>query len=247
MRGSDKSYWHRYLDFYEQHLPKTISGVAVEFGVLYGDSIRWLADRYPDAEIVGVDILPIRPEWPQGPRIRYYQRDQGDEAQIEGFFDEVGSPQLIIEDGSHMPSHQSRCLRLGVDRLAPGGVYILEDLHTSHPKHPYYADEFSRSPGPRQTSLSVLLGLEHLKRCRPPAYEAELRALAGGTHFSYEDVSRLDRQIESIHVYRRPVLPDACFSCGGTSFDYHDFKCKCGVPLLGDPDSMSVALIKSRP
>ncbi len=259
---SDKSFWHGYMDFYKSYLPKIIDGLIVEFGIFKGNSTKWLLQAYPQAHVIGVDILPVQPEWPKGDRVEYRELDQGSEEQVCSFFEEISPPALIIEDGSHIPSHQSRCLKHGVNKLKPGGIYILEDIHTSHPAHPLFQEEFSTHKAPRgilgklhsskrkapgqQTSLSLLLALEQIKRAgRTALTEEERSILSEGTHFAKDDVLQLNSQIKSIHVYKRATLPTACYACGSTIFDYHAFKCTCGVDLLNEADSMSILIVKN--
>ncbi|HPJ56152.1 MAG TPA: hypothetical protein PLJ99_00090 [Kiritimatiellia bacterium] len=259
---SDKSFWHGYLDFYGAHLPKDIRGLIVEFGVFKGHSIQWLLHTYPAAQIIGVDILPVQPEWPTGSRVTYRQLDQGSEDQVRSFFDGIRPPALILDDGSHVPAHQSRCLKHGFNRLKPGGMYILEDIHTSHPAHPLHQREFHANRAIRwlsgvlpsrkaarpdhQTALTLLLALEHIRRSgRDRLSDRERAVLSAGTHFTEADVLRLHAQIQAIHVYKRATLPAACYACGATSFDYHRLKCGCGVDLLGEADSMSVLIVKN--
>lgn len=91
--------------------------------------------------IVGVDILPEQPEWPIDPHVEYRQADQGSEDQTAAVLADLPPPQLIIQDGSHVPAHRARCLQLGMDRLLPGGLYILEDAHTSLPSHSLFKQE----------------------------------------------------------------------------------------------------------
>jgi hypothetical protein len=120
---SDKFFWHGYIDFYLSHLPKKIIGNIVEFGVFKGNSIRWLLEQFPDSKcIYGIDILPQQKSWPISQRVIYKQLDQNKEDQVRSFFDEIESPSLIIEDGSHLPSHQSRCLKHGMNALESGGA-----------------------------------------------------------------------------------------------------------------------------
>jgi ribosomal protein L37E len=45
-------------------------------------------------------------------------------------------------------------------------------------------------------------------------------------------------------VYKRATLPTQCWRCGSTDFDYLSWHCSCGVPLLGNADSMSIVLQK---
>lgn len=267
VQQSDKFFWHGYVDFYESRLPKNIDGDIVEFGVFKGNSIRWLLERYPDARhIYGVDILPYQESWPVDKRVSYKQVDQNSEAQVQGFLKTIPAPDLIIEDGSHIPAHQSRCLKHGMAALKPGGLYVLEDIQTSLPSHPLYINEFSllkqvyrgvRSGmsltrlmanlrGPKATSLSLLLALEQVRRRGRDSLDPEgLDLLSGGGHFTREEIMHLDQQIAQVYVYKRATFPTACHSCGSTVFDYHSYRCKCGVGVLDLADSMAVVIVRT--
>jgi hypothetical protein len=140
LTGSDKQYWHRYLPIYEKELNKLkVVRRVLEFGIFKGESIKWIYNKYPEAKIFASDILPIQPEWPIAQNIKYLYVDQGDTETIRNVFKEIGDNlDLIIEDGSHFPEHQKNCLIQGINHISSGGLYILEDLHTSHPEHPFY-------------------------------------------------------------------------------------------------------------
>lgn len=259
--SSDKSFWHGYLDFYEKHLPHELTGLVVEFGVFKGHSIRWLAEKYPGVAIIGVDILPEQAEWPKLDCISYRQVDQDSEQQVAAFFAGIEAPSLIIEDGSHFPAHQSRCLRHGLTKLRPGGAYVLEDIHTSHPENELYQREFAagrrRKPSwlnrvkvvekavAAQTALSVLLAMEHLRHIGRTEFSAgTLDRLATGSHFSRDEILELDAQIDAVHVYKRATLPQSCWRCGSSDFDYNAYRCSCGAGLMGAADSMTIVITK---
>jgi len=161
---SDKLYWHRYLSFYEQELAGLKCGSVLEFGIWQGASIRWLLSRYPGAKVYGADILPVQQGWPQGENVRYLRVDQAERDQIRACFAAISTKlDLVIDDGSHVPEHQCNCLVESIPHIRKGGIYILEDIHTSHPRHPYYRKSkrlFRPLVGPLQT----LLALNHLKR-----------------------------------------------------------------------------------
>ncbi len=109
---SDKHYWHRYTELYENAFRK-LGEVAriVEFGVSHGASIRWLLEYFPSAQITGLDILPVQPDWPISERITYRQVDQGDRAAVRAALYQLAGPvDIIIEDGSHIPQHQATLL-----------------------------------------------------------------------------------------------------------------------------------------
>lgn len=254
---SDKSFWHGYTGFYAQALPVEVSGLVIEFGVFNGNSIRWLLQRYPQARIVGADIVPPQPQWPVHARVEYAQLDQASDAQVQALLQRLPPAELIIEDGSHMPSHQWRCLWMGLDRLAPGGTYVLEDIHTSHSAHAQYRQEaggglsdrlgaaLGRPARSMTTALSVLLALEQQRRLGAdrPVPESLLAGLGEG-FIRPEQVQRLHTQLDSIQVYRRANLPLRCFRCGSEAFDYAALRCVCGEPVYAEADSMSIVMRK---
>jgi len=266
LQQSDKFFWHDYIDFYEKNLPNKITGHIVEFGVFKGNSIRWLLERFPQAEVIwGLDILPVQNSWPKDPRVMYNQVDQGSETDVANFFKRTPSPELIIEDGSHIPSHQARCLKYGMSALKPGGLYILEDIHTSIPGHQLFNSELSTIPRLVQsffsrlgllknssafqntmpTALSVLLAIEQNRRLGLSRLnDASLKLLSIGSNFSDNDIRSLDEQISDVFVYKRATLPRACYSCGSTVFDYNRFVCSCGTGVFDHTDSMAILIKK---
>jgi hypothetical protein len=238
---SDKSFWHRYVDFYEGAFSKLGHVSAIlEFGVFKGASIRWLAERFPDARIVGCDILPQRANWPVSGRIEYAQVDQGSVEQLRALFRRLDTTfDLIIEDGSHKPVHQRNCLVESISNVRDGGMYILEDIHSSHPRHPLYrALERDALIGP----LHFLLAIEHLKVTGLGMDESTIHQLAGDSLFTPEDVALIFRKVQTIDIYKRATLPHRCFYCGRSDFDYAKLCCRCGADLYGESDSISAIL-----
>lgn len=131
--GTDKIFWHRYHDVYEDVFSRLSGPVRIlEFGTFRGDSVRYLVDRFPDAMIVSADILENQESWPSDPRVGYVQIDQGDRSQISTMFrDQAADWDLVIEDGSHYPGHQRDCLLESLSYLREGSTYIVEDIHSS--------------------------------------------------------------------------------------------------------------------
>jgi hypothetical protein len=240
--GSDKHVWHRFSPFYRRQFA-TLGpvGRVLEFGVLNGASIRWLRGLFPAAEIVGVDILPMQPDWPVDPAIRYLRADQGDRAGLEAALAGLGSGfDLVIEDGSHVPQHQAACLAAAFPLLRPGGLYVLEDLHTSLPWHPLYQGHCAPDT---PASLHLLLAVEHALAAGRPIPPAEAARLAAPGLFSAGEVAALAGGIAAVEIFRRGSLPLRCWSCGSDRFDYVALRCGCGVSLsLAEPDSMTAAL-----
>jgi len=241
---SDKHYWHRYTDAYEQAFVSLGDAADIlEFGVLEGGSIRWLANRFRRAMIVGVDIAAPTPAWPHGDRIEYVQADQGDAGAIDAMFARFGRRfDLIVDDGSHLPPHQASCLIKAFPFIQPGGLYILEDVHTSHPENP---DFRQFNPPGTANCLHVLLAMRHLKECAEPLSNEIASALTTPGFFSKDDLFYLFGAIGTINLYRRTILPLRCYRCGSSAFDYTRLRCRCGVDLYAAADSMSFLLWKA--
>jgi hypothetical protein len=235
---SDKDYWHRYIDTYQEAF-KVLGPVTdiLEFGVFNGGSIAWLADRFPGAAIVGVDIVPQAPEWPTSDTITYVQLDQGDRCATREMFTRLDRRyDLVIEDGSHIPEHQATCLVEGLARVRSGGLYILEDIHTSHPDNPAFADHLKNE---KANSLHVLLAIEHLKERNRPLSPEMADELASPSFFTADELLTLFDQVATLHMYRRSSLPLHCYACGSDRFDYRRLRCRCGVEIFSSTDSMS--------
>jgi hypothetical protein len=101
---------------------------VLEVGVNAGSSLRMWEEYFPAAEVIGLDI---RPEvlFAAG-RIRCYQADQGVRQSLQAAVAAAGGGpfDLIIDDGSHLEAHQIVTAETLLPLLAPGGVYVIEDI-----------------------------------------------------------------------------------------------------------------------
>lgn len=138
---ADKSSrFHNYLDFYQEQLPdRSFKGRLLEIGVMDGLSMKMWREYYPNAEIVGIDIKDMDhmhgDDWQVPKSVKLIKCDGTDPKQTKklGMFD------IIIDDGSHYWADQQKSFEiLYYNQLNKGGVYILEDLWTSHID--YYAN-----------------------------------------------------------------------------------------------------------
>lgn len=240
--GSDKHYWHRYSQFYRRHF-EALGQVStiLEFGVFKGTSIRWLRQMFPNAEIFAVDILPLQPEWPTGAGINYLTADQNDRAGIARLLQGLHRNfDLVIEDGSHIPQHQAACLAVTFPLVRSGGLYILEDLQTSHPQHPFYRENCV--PG-TPDSLNLLLWVEHLRATGQSLNPDDAERLSAPGLLTPIDVRQLAETIAEVDIYRRTTLPLRCYACGTDNFDVVTLTCRCGTNLdIIGAESMTAAL-----
>lgn len=132
--STDKAVDHKFTPFYHekvQHLRNKPLNV-LEIGVFHAQSLRTWRDYFANAIIHGFDIDDRRCY--QEERIIIEQGDQTDVPFITTVFGNVVFD-LIVDDGGHTMYQQQTTLVNIFDRLKSGGLYILEDLHTSllHP------------------------------------------------------------------------------------------------------------------
>jgi hypothetical protein len=239
LRTSDKFFWHGYVDFYERVFTGCDFPRIAEIGIWRGHSIRWLLERFPQSHVWGADILERQPQWPEDPRFTFIRLDQGDRDAVRNFFN--NGFDLAIDDGSHVPGHQAITLVEGMRSLNPGGLLIIEDIQTSHPR---YGRKWWQRSAPRGNSLSVLLGIQHYLRLGLQVDAGRAALIADGSLLGPGEVLELAGSIASLELYRRSTLPRSCFQCGSQDFNFSAFRCRCGVEIFSDTDSMSFAIRK---
>lgn len=129
--GTDKATYHRYCDFYQQHLPnRNDIAMLLEIGVKDGASLRMWSEWFwnPFSNIVGIDInkpIPTHNE-----KFIVFQMDATDLVALYGLT-KRNHFNIIIDDGSHLTSHQQKTFFYFLADMQPGDIYIIEDIHTS--------------------------------------------------------------------------------------------------------------------
>ena len=127
--GTDKcpSIAHSYTPFYEELMAGRDIRRLLEIGIWEGQSLRMWEEWLPGAEIYGVDIDPARLVW--GGRIRSSLCDQGDGSALAELARSIGVLDVVVDDGSHLAIHQVVSANALLPFVAPGGLYIIEDVH----------------------------------------------------------------------------------------------------------------------
>jgi hypothetical protein len=132
--GTDKaSMHHDYLNFYELFFaPIRNNELSIlEVGVFNGQSLSTWAEYFPNARIIGVDIVPLSKRFVTD-RIAIEIADQSNVQQLINVVQKHGPFDIVIEDGSHMCEHQITTLRTIFPFLKDKGIYIVEDLQTNY-------------------------------------------------------------------------------------------------------------------
>ena len=129
--GTDKgSSYHDYLNKYEfiRRRWKDEKIVLLELGVLHGASLKMWHEYFKNANIYGVDIDKNCKKYETDNCI-VLNKDLGKKDELESLC--KLHPTVIIDDASHMWSHQIKSICYLFSSLQNGGIFIVEDLGTS--------------------------------------------------------------------------------------------------------------------
>ena len=126
--------WEHYFPIYERHLSpwRNKSITFIEIGVSQGGSLQmWRRFFGPLATIIGVDINPACARFEE-PGINIRIGDQSDPEFLQALVDEVGAPDIVLDDGSHQMEHVTKTFEFLYPKLSKNGLYFVEDLHTAY-------------------------------------------------------------------------------------------------------------------
>ena len=158
-KGTTADSKHAFTEIYDQFF-RNIRQDAInilEVGVFNGASMRMYYDYFPNAKIIGADIID-KPEY-QNDRISCVVFDQSNPNELMDFVDESEILfDIIIDDGSHHMEDQQITLYYLSKVLKSGGIYIVEDLHTSIGENgfPLYGKNLHIMDGHINTTLNFL-------------------------------------------------------------------------------------------
>jgi len=132
--GNEMCKWKHYFPAYEEHFARFVNRpvFVLEIGVNNGGSLQmWKQYFGPHAQIVGIDINPECANLSED-QIEIRIGDQSDPVFLQGILDEFGTPDIVIDDGSHNMNHVGPTFRYLYPRTSETGVYFVEDTHTSY-------------------------------------------------------------------------------------------------------------------
>lgn len=127
--GTDKSTMtHHYLDRYESHLGhlRDKEFTLLEIGVAAGNSMKMWKEYFPKAKVYGIDTNPDCAGYVDGVHIG----SQTDAAFLDKLISEIGIPDVIIDDGSHVGDDMVFTFRHLFPKMKSGGLYAIEDCAT---------------------------------------------------------------------------------------------------------------------
>jgi len=126
--------WHHYIPLYDRYFSsfRRRKIKFLEIGVSKGGSMQmWRKYFGEDATIYGIDIDPACERFNElAGQVRI--GSQIDTAFLDSVVKEMGGVDIILDDGSHRMSHIPITLKFLFPHLSSGGIYMIEDLHTSY-------------------------------------------------------------------------------------------------------------------
>lgn len=132
---TDKQRRHKYLFLYENYIKpyKNKKIKLFEIGILNGGSIKMWEDYFSDdSKIYAIDINLNQIKYVFMDKTIYEKVDQRNKDDILNFVKKYGNFDIIIDDGDHQPMSQQMCFGFLFSFLNNGGIYVIEDLHTSY-------------------------------------------------------------------------------------------------------------------
>lgn len=124
------NYTKIYESFFREHRLKPLK--FLEIGIFKGSSVRMWEEYFLNAELHFIDIsLEKLLHMPQ--RSSFHLVDQSNKKELNSLIEKIGGDfDIIIDDGGHHMHEQIASFETLFPHLKSGGLYIIEDLHTSY-------------------------------------------------------------------------------------------------------------------
>jgi SAM-dependent methyltransferase len=131
-KGTEEGGCHAFTEVYDDYLNEKKDNVTniLEIGIWDGSSLKMWYEYFTNASILGLDIDSKKQY--ENDRITCEVLDQSSEKALENFTSRCTTLfDFIIDDGSHHMRDQQITLAHLFPLLKSGGIYVIEDLHTS--------------------------------------------------------------------------------------------------------------------
>lgn len=126
-----------------------------EIGILNGVSHLMWRTYFRQAAIFGIDLRDYSRQSARS-GVMTFVADQSNRDDLSAFINASGGDfDVILDDGGHAMDHQQVSLGYLFSQVKPGGMFIIEDVHTSLPD--FYADSaFKVNETETNTTLMML-------------------------------------------------------------------------------------------
>ncbi|QWD16522.1 class I SAM-dependent methyltransferase [Polynucleobacter paneuropaeus] len=130
LSGKHTSYFQVYQEIFKKYQGREVT--FVEVGCMNGGSLFMWRDFFgKNARIIGVDFNPAANKWKDF-GFEVYIGDQSDPSFWRQLFSEIGSVDMILDDGGHTNEQQIITAHECVSNINDGGMLVVEDTHASY-------------------------------------------------------------------------------------------------------------------
>jgi len=219
---TDKAYFHLFTEFYQPYFDTFVDKPIniLEIGVSEGNSLLLWKSFFPEATIYGIDVNADCANLKLGDGIHVYTCSQDDFTRMSELF-ENKKFDIIIDDGSHLCSHQQKSFGFLFPYLNPNGIYVCEDLHTSY------------KSGYIDTTLSTMQVLEN--------YQKNKRI----SSYVLDDAQKeyLNQHISEMTIFKRKENAIMCHRCKKINDENKEFCIVCRTILSPLDKSITSVII----
>jgi hypothetical protein len=127
--NTDKAAGHGFTEFYFNYFEKYTNPRILEIGIFDGASLKMMEEFFVAPTIVGIDIEPKKQY--ESKCIKTMIADQSVPEQLLKCLELCSEYDIIIDDGGHTMQQQLVTIATLFPHVKSGGIYVLEDLHTS--------------------------------------------------------------------------------------------------------------------
>lgn len=190
--GTDKSSLaHNYVPRYEIYLDsyRDVDFNFLEIGIYNGSSLKIWKDYFNKAKIFGIDIEPKSKVYEED-RIQVRIGDQSDPEFLKTVSKEALGFHVIVDDGGHTWKQQIVSFETLFPLLSPGGLYFIEDMHTS------YVNNWNDYH---------ISGMEFFKSL-VDSVNLYGKSFVGYTEIGNQPLSYYEKNIDYIHFYKSLIV-----------------------------------------
>lgn len=160
----------------------------LEIGVRDGGGLYTLKEHFPNSTIIGLDIDPGCKRWEDIPNDVFVKiGDQSDNDVLNNLISEFPNFDIIIDDGSHICSHQIKSFEFLFPYLNKNGLYVVEDLHTS------YWEGYTTNLDPPAINYFTNLSVIPTERWARNTTRSKVTPI--------HDLNEIQKSISSVHFY----------------------------------------------
>lgn len=199
---TDKSsFYHDYTRIYSKYFKalKNDPITFLEIGIYKGSSVKLWEAYFPKAELHFIDIDPNLILY-HSKRSQYHFIDQSNVTDLQNFAKTLKKElDVIIDDGGHTMVQQITSLTALFPFVKSGGLYIIEDLHTSYWKeYGGYGSKENPLSGEKTTIGFLKYLIDEINFVGASTGKA---SFDGSPFFFIERLDFWKRNVYSIHFY----------------------------------------------